>query len=171
MYSTFFRKKHNRIIEYLNKLGSLSSIYSEKRVALGPLLSHHDSYVYATGNELAIVLIDKCSVGLLAEKEELVWELATTCELFRNRLLRLTRNVPHVFGVIVTSDVVKEDEVKRSVWEAIEISVIDKVDGLESLSLPVNTDENLPVAFPLQFLYEAEFSEEDYAEAQYNLTQ
>lgn len=170
MYSTFFRKKHHRIIEYLNKLGRLSSIYSEKRVTLGPLLSHRELYVYATENELAIVLIEKDSTGILAEKDELVWDLATTCELFRNRLFRLTKNVPHVFGVIVTSDVVKEYDVKRSVWEAIEISVIDKVDGLESLSLPVNTDEDLPVAFPLQFLYEAEFSEEDFADALYNLT-
>ena len=57
----------------------------------------------------------------------------------------------------------------QSVWETLDISVIGSVDGLEHLSLPVNTDEELSIAFPLIFLYEAEFTEADYAYAEYSL--
>ena len=69
--------------------------------------------------------------------------MALTCELFRNRLLRLTKNVPHIIGVMV---------------------------GVEGMyDFPVNPDKVLPVAFPLMFLFEAEFSESDIIYASHHL--
>jgi hypothetical protein len=43
------------------------------------------------------------------------------------------------------------------------------VDNLSDLTLPVNTDETLSISFPLIFLYQAEFTEGDYACAEYCL--
>lgn len=142
MYSEFTNKKGSSILKYMEKLGRDARVYSEKRNGLGPLLSQHVCYVYATERELAIVLICKDSVKGMAKKE-LESDLALTCELFRNRLLRLSKNIPHVFGVIV--------------------------DAGEGNEFPVNTDKELPVAFPLMFLYEAEFSGNDILYASHHL--
>ncbi len=142
MYSEFTNKKGSSVLKYMEKLGGDSRIYSEKRNGLSPLLSQYVCYVYATERELAIVLICKDSVKGMAKKE-LESDLALTCELFRNRLLRLTKNIPHVFGVIV--------------------------DAEEGDNFPVNTDKELPVAFPLMFLFEAEFSENDILYASHRL--
>ena len=49
------------------------------------------------------------------------------------------------------------------------IAVIGNVDGLDHLALPVNSDSELSIAFPLQFLYQAEFTEADLAFAEYSL--
>ena len=142
MYSEFTNKKGSSILKYMEKLGGDSRIYSEKRDGLSPLLSQHVCYVYATERELAIALISNDSVKGMAKKE-LESDLALTCELFRNRLLRLTKNIPHVFGVIV--------------------------DAEEGNDFPVNTNEKLPVAFLLMFLFEAEFSENDILYASHHL--
>ena len=142
MYSEFTNKKGSSILKYMDKLGRDSRIYSEKRNGLSPLLSQHVCYVYATERELAIVLINKDSVKGMAKKE-LESDLALTCELFRDRLLRLTKKIPHVFGVIV--------------------------DVGERSEFPVNTDKELPVAFPLMFLYEAEFCENEILYASHHL--
>lgn len=142
MYNEFTNREDSSVLKYMEKLGRDSRIYSEKRKGLGPLLSQHDCYVYATERELAIVLISNDSVKGMAKKE-LESDLALTCELFRNRLLRLTKNIPHVFGVIV--------------------------DAKDENDFPVNTDNELPVAFPIMFLYEAEFSENDILYASHHL--
>jgi hypothetical protein len=57
----------------------------------------------------------------------------------------------------------------RNDWETFDIEVIYGVKELDNLTLPVNTDENLPVAFPMMFLYEAEFSENDILYASHHL--
>ena len=142
MYSEFTNKKCSSILKYMEKLGRDSRIYSEKRNGLSPLLSQYVCYVYATERELAIVLISNDSVKEVAKKE-LELDLALTCELFRNRLLCLTKNIPHVFGVIV--------------------------DAEEGSDFPVNADKELPVAFPLMFLFEAEFSDNDILFASHHL--
>ena len=142
MYREFTNKKGCSVLRYIEKLGRDSRIYSEKRNGLCPLLSQHECYVYATERELAIVLICKDSVKGMAKKE-LESDLALTCELFRHRLLHLTKNIPHVFGVIV--------------------------DAEEGNDFPVNSDKELPVAFPLMFLFEAEFSENDILYASHHL--
>ena len=103
------------------------------------------------------------------DKDEMTWDLALTCEMYRNRLQRLSKHIPDVYGVLVTSDDVLSHYEIHDELEALDIAVIDHVTGLDSLSLPVNTDDKLPVAFPLIFLYEAEFTEADYAYAEYSL--
>ena len=69
---------------------------------------------------------------------------------------------------MTSDDVLARYEIQGEL-EAFDIAIIDNVTGLDGLSLPVNTDESLPVAFPLIFLYEAEFTEADYAYAEYSL--
>ena len=168
MYTVLFKKDLHSIVECLRKLGHLPNIYSEKRNNLG-VLSDNKLLVYATEQELALVLVDHDNKADNTEKEELVWDLAVTCELFRNRLLRLTKNVPHVFGVYVTKDNVVDYDEMKPIWEELDVAVIDNINGIDYHSLPVNTNKDLPVSFPLMFLYEAEFTEQDIAYAEYSL--
>lgn len=169
MYNEFLNKGDLFILEYMEKLGREKSIYSNKCNGLGPLLTQYVFYLYATERELALVLIDKGTSDGVAPKKGLVSDFALTCELFRNCLLRLTRNIPHVFGILVTADLVSDRRVMRDEWETFDIEVIYGVKGLDNLNIPVNTDENLPVAFPMMFLYEAEFSENDILYASHHL--
>ncbi len=170
MHQEFMNKDNNSIFEYLDKLGRDRRIYSEKRKGLGPLLTQNDFYTYATEKELVLVLVDLGSKEGIDKKKKLAFDLSFTCELFQNRLLRLTKNVPHIYGVLVTADSASDYEAMQHVWETLDIYVICNVQGLENLSLPVNTDENHPLAFPMMFLYEAEFTEVDYANAKFSLT-
>lgn len=168
MYTVLFKNDRHSIVECLRKLGHLPNIYSEKRKELG-VLSGNKLLVYATEQELALVLDNHDNKEDYTEEEELVWDLAVTCELFRNRLLRLTKNVPHVFGVFVTKDNIADYDEMKPVWEVLDVAVIDNVDGIDYHSLPVNTNKELSVSFPLMFLYEAEFTEQDIAYAEYSL--
>lgn len=169
MYNEFLNKSNLSILEYMEKLGRETSIYSNKCNGLGPLLTQYECYLYTTERELALVLIDKGTSDRVAPKKELVSDFALTCELFRNRLLRLTRNIPHVYGILITADLVSDHRAMRNDWETFDIEVIYGVKGLDNLTLPVNTDENLPVAFPMMFLYEAEFNENDILYASHHL--
>lgn len=169
MYNEFLNKSNLSILEYMEKLGRETSIYSNKCNGLGPLLTQYECYLYTTERELALVLIDKGTSDRVAPKKELVSDFALTCELFRNRLLRLTRNIPHVYGILITADLVSDYRAMRNDWETFDIEVIYGVKGLDNLTLPVNTDENLPVAFPMMFLYEAEFNENDILYASHHL--
>ena len=169
MYNEFLNKSNLSILEYMEKLGRETSIYSNKSNGLGPLLTQYECYLYTTERELALVLIDKGTSDRVAPKKELVSDFALTCELFRNRLLRLTRNIPHVYGILITADLVSDHRAMRNDWETFDIEVIYGVKGLDNLTLPVNTDENLPVAFPMMFLYEAEFNENDILYASHHL--
>ena len=169
MYNEFLKKSDLSILEYMEKLGRETSIYSNKCNGLGPLLTQYDCYLYATERELALVLIDKGTSDGVAPKKELVSDFALTCELFRNRLLRLTRNLPHIYGILITADLVSDYRAMRNEWKTFDIEVIYGVKELDNLTLPVNTDENLPVAFPMMFLYEAEFSDNDILYASHHL--
>lgn len=169
MHNVFTNKNNTSILEYLEELGRNQAVYSERRDGLGPLLSDSVFYVYATETEIVLVVIDPEKGNSSEEKDDIVWDLALTCELFRDRFLRLSKHVPHIFGVLLTSYEVIDKDVMQPIWETIDITVIDQVEGLDSLSLPVNTDDQLSIAFPLIFLYEAEFTEEDYANAGYSL--
>ena len=70
---------------------------------------------------------------------------------------------------MITADLVSDHRAMRNDRETFDIEVIYGVKGLDNLTLPVNTDENLPVAFPMMFLYEAEFSENDILYASHHL--
>ena len=164
MYNEFMNKSNLSILEYMEKLGKDSRLYSEKRRGLGPLLTQYDFYVYATERELALVLIDLGTEDEVSPKKELILDLAFTCELFRNRLLRLTKNIPHV-----TSDFVPDNRATNQLRELLDIGLIYGVKGLGNISIPVNTDKEHPLAFPMMFLYEAEFSESDILYASHHL--
>lgn len=169
MYNEFMNKSNLSILDYMEKLGKDSRIYSEKRRGLGPLLTQYDFYIYATERELSLVLFDLGSENGVAPKKELIRDLAFTCELFRNRLLRLTKNIPHVYGVLVTSDLVSDNRATKQLRELLDVALIYGVKGLDNISLPVNTDKEHPLAFPMMFLYEAEFSESDILYASHHL--
>jgi hypothetical protein len=169
MHTELFKKDRTNILKYLQKLGENRKIYSAHRDSFRPLFPDMDGYIYATEKEIIVVLIDSGKSKRFDEKDDMAWDLALTCELYRNRLQRLSKHVPDVYGVLVTSDdVLSHYEIKDEL-EILDFSIIDNVEGLDRLSLPVNTDETLPVAFPLIFLYEAEFTEADYAYAEYSL--
>ena len=169
MYNEFMNKSNLSILDYMEKLGKDSRIYSEKRRGLGPLLTQYDFYIYATERELSLVLFDLGSENGVAPKKELIRDLAFTCELFRNRLLRLTKNIPHVYGVLVTSDLVSDNRATKQLRELLDVELICGVKGLNNISLTVNTDKEHPLAFPMMFLYEAEFSESDILYASHHL--
>ena len=169
MYNEFMNKSNLSILEYMEKLGKDSRIYSEKRRGLGPLLTQYDFYVYATERELALVLIDLGTEDEVSHKKELILDLAFSCELFRNRLLRLTKNIPHVYGVLLTSDFVSDNRVTKQLRELQGVELIYGVKGLDNIILPINMDKEHPLAFPMMFLYEAEFSESDILYASHHL--
>lgn len=169
MYSELFKKDNNSIVKYLQKQGANKIIYSECRHGIGPLFPETESYIYATEKEIVIILIDSNKDPISAEKDDMAWDLALTCELFRNRFLRLSKHVPNIYGVLLTSDNVVDFDEMQPVWKTVDVAVIGGVKGLDHLSLPVNTDKDLLIAFPLIFLYEAEFTEADYAYAEYSL--
>ena len=169
MYTELLKKNRTNILKYLQSLGEDRRGYSSRRQGIGPLFPDMDGYIYATEEEIVVVLMDPGKNKRFDEKDDMAWDLALTCELYRNRLQRLSKHVPNVYGVLVTSDdVLSHYEIKDEL-ETFDIAIIDNVTGLDCLSLPVNTDDQLPVAFPLTFLYEAEFTEADYAYAEYSL--
>ena len=169
MHTELFKKNRNNILIYLQSLGEDCTVYSAHRDSIRPLFPDMDGYIYATEEEIILVLMDRGTNKRFDEKDDMAWDLALTCELFRNRLQRLSKHIPDVYGVLVTSDDVLARYEIQGELEAFDIAIIDNVAGLDCLSLPVNTDETLPVAFPLIFLYEAEFTEADYAYAEYSL--
>ena len=138
MHNEFTNKNNTSILEYLEELGRNQAVYSERRDGLGPLLSDSVFYVYATETEIVLVLIDSEKGNRFKEKDDIVWDLALTCELFRDRFLRLSKHVPHISGVLLTSYKVIDKDVMQHIWETLDITVIDQVERLDSPSLPVN---------------------------------
>ena len=169
MHTELFKKDRTDILKYLQSLGEDRKIYSAHRDSIRPLFPDMDGYIYATEEEIILVLMDPGTHKRFDQKDDMAWDLALTCELYRNRLQRLSKHIPSVYGVLLTSDYVLARYEIQGELEAFDIAIIDNVAGLDCLSLPVNTDESLPVAFPLIFLYEAEFTEADYAYAEYSL--
>ena len=169
MYSEIAKKNRNDILKFLQSLGEDCRIYSAHRESIRPLFPDMDGYIYATEEEIVLVLMDPETDKQLEDQDEIAWGLALTCELFRNRLQRLSKHVPNVYGVLVTSEHIMVCDDFQEIWDALDIALIDSVEGLDHLSLPVNTDDNLPVAFPLDFLYNAEFTESDLEFAEYSL--
>lgn len=169
MYSEIAKKNRNDILKFLQTLGEDCRIYSAHRESIRPLFPDMDGYIYATEEEIVLVLMDPETDKRLEDQDEIAWGLALTCELYRNRLQRLSKHVPNVYGVLVTSEHIMVCDDFQEIWDALDIALIDSVEGLDHLSLPVNTDDNLPVAFPLDFLYNAEFTESDLEFAEYSL--
>ena len=161
MYTEFLRKNSSDILKYLQKLGKKRMIYSKDCEGEIPMLEDHVVYVYATESELAVVVIEPGSPDHKADKDTLAWGLAVSCEMIRNRMLRLSRHIPYVFGVLVTGDDVMESSKEQSEWDDVNVSIIGRVDHLDNVTLPVNPDEKLPISFPLSFVFQAEYSGTD----------
>ena len=161
MYTELFKKNSTNILKYLQKLGENKKIYSKCCEGLFPMLEDRIVYVYATESELAVVVIEPGSPDHKADKDTLAWDLAVSCEMIRNRMLRLSRHIPYIFGVLVTGDTVMESSKDQSEWDSVNVSVIGGVKKLETHGLPVNPDEELPIAFPLSFIFQAEYTESD----------
>lgn len=169
MHTELFKKDRSNILKYLHNLGENRKIYSAHRDSFKPLFPDMDGYIYATEKEIVVVFMDSGKNKRFDEKDDMAWDMALTCELYSNRLQRLSKHAPDVYGVLVTSDDVLSHYAIKDELEVLDIAIIDNVAGLDRLSLSVNTDETLPVAFPLTFLYEAEFTEADYSYAEYSL--
>ena len=161
MYTELFKKNNTNILKYLQKLGKNKNIYSKCCEGQLPMLEDRIVYVYATESELAVVVIEPGSPDHEADKDTLAWGLAVSCEMIRNRMLRLSRHIPYIFGVLVTGDTVMESSKDQSEWDSVNVSVIGGVKELEAHDLPVNPDEELPIAFPLSFIFNAEYTGAD----------
>lgn len=170
MYTEFMKKDSQTIVKYLQRLGKNKKVYSKQCQGELPMLEDMMTYVYATENELAVVLIEPGSSQQKKDKDTLAWGLAVSCEMIRNRMLRLSRHIPIVFGILVTGDDVAESSKDQSEWDSIKVSVIGKVDNLERVTLPVNSDEELPIAFPLSFIFQAEYTGADIEFANDNIS-
>ena len=161
MYSELFKKNNTNILKYLQKLGENKKIYSKCCEGQLPMLDDMVTYVYATEDEMAVVIIEPGLPSQKSDKDTLAWGLAVSCEMIRNRMLRLSRHIPYVFGILVTGDDVMESFKEQSEWDDVNITVIGKVEHLDNLSLTVNPDDELPIAFPLSFVFQAEYTGAD----------
>ena len=125
------------------------------------MLEDKMTYVYVTKDEMAVVIIEPGSPNQRSDKDTLAWGLAVSCEMIRNRMLRLSRHIPYVFGILVTGDDVMESSKDQSEWDDVNITVIGRVNHLDKVTLPVNPDEELAIAFPLSFVFQAEYTGTD----------
>ena len=98
MHTELFMKDRTEILSYLQSLGEDRRVYSSHRQGMGPLFPDMDGYLYATEEEIIVVLLDSGSNKRFDEKDDMAWDLALTCELYRNRLQRLSKHVPSVYG-------------------------------------------------------------------------
>ena len=184
------KKQTNKtIIKFLQKLGGTSHTYSEVHVNFGPFFSNNKTYVYATEKETAIVMFD-LSLGVeLADeicyrneaplyfsesyhRESPVWQLALTCELFRQHMTELEQENRSTWGVLVTSCEIINYEDMLQTWDLMNIIVIDKVkdlDKLQSGHLPLNSDVNLPFALSVISFCQTKFKKKDIDKAIHNV--
>lgn len=161
MYTELFKKNSTNILKYLQKLGKNKNIYSKCCEGQLPMLEDKMTYVYVTKDEMAVVIIEPGSPNQRSDKDTLAWGLAVSCEMIRNRMLRLSRHIPYVFGILVTGDDVMESSKDQSEWDDVNITVIGRVNHLDKVTLPVNPDEELAIAFPLSFVFQAEYTGTD----------
>ena len=161
MYRDLLKKNSSDIMKYLQQLGKKKKVYSKRCEGELPMLDNQNVYIYATESELAVVVIEPGSPDREADKDTEAWALAISCEMIRNRMLRLSRHIPYIFGILVTGDTVMESSKDQSEWDSVNVSVIGGVKELEAHDLPVNPDEELPIAFPLSFIFNAEYTGAD----------
>lgn len=159
MYRDLLKKNRSNIMKYLQQLGKKKKVYSKRCEGELPMLDNQNVYLYATESELAVVVIEPGSPDREADKDTEAWALAISCEMIRNRMLRLSRHIPFVFGIMVAGNDVMGS--MKSDYDVANVTIIDRVPNLEALDLPVNPDDELPIAFPLSFLFQAEYSGTD----------
>lgn len=173
------------VMNFLRALGQDSELYSNSSKGLEPLLQNHDVYLFANLNEVLLVELDPRSSrsAELADEEPFnderplwfsesshrespVWLLAVTCELFRERLRRVSHHAPKVMGVLLTGcEVINHDDM-QDIWKKINVIVFDHMSGLNQLKFPVNSDPGLPVATSMSFVFEGDYSDANIMDAE-----
>ena len=176
------------VINYLKDLGQNTELYSNTSKGVDPLLSNHDVYIYADLNEVVLIVFDPrpSRMAELADEEPFndehplwfsesshrespVWKLAVTCEMYRERLRRLSHHAPKVWGVLVTGcEVINYDDM-IDVWAILGISVFDRVSGLGRLKFPVNADASLSIAASMSYVFEGDYSHANITDAEKKL--
>lgn len=178
------------VMAFLKDLSQDTELYSNTSKGLEPLLQDHEVYIYANVNEVVLVTLDPRSSRMaeLADEEPFndehplwftdrdhrespAWKLAVTCEMFRERLGRLSNHAPAVWGMLLTGCEVINFEDMLNVWKKLKISVLDHQSGLNMLNLPVNADPELPVAASMSFVFEGDYSPANIADAERRLRQ
>lgn len=178
------------VMNYMRDLSLNTELYSNTTKGLEPLLQNHEVYIFADLNEVLLIVLDPSSSRTceLADEEPFhdehplwfsesnhrespVWKVSTTCEMYRERLRRLSNHAPKVWGVLVTGcEVINFDDM-TDVWSNLGISVFDRVSGLSRLKLQVNTDASLPVAASMSFVFEGDYSPANVMDAERKLRQ
>ena len=87
MHTELFKKDRTDILKYLQSLGEDRKIYSAHRDSIRPLFPDMDGYIYATEEEIILVLMDPGTNKRFDQKDDMAWDLALTCEF--NRFKRL----------------------------------------------------------------------------------
>jgi len=190
MVSDFRKQTPETVLKFLQRMGSEAHVFSKHTVGQPPMIEANDVYFYANDSEIVVVMIDPCFSDTfeLADEERFngnhplwfsesgrrqspVWQLAVTCELLRQRLLHLGKHIPEVWGLLVTSSAVLNSEDIFPVWEKLHVTVVRSEESLKPLSLPINEDVSLPLAFPLLFFYESEFNTDEVKAVEDHLQQ
>ena len=178
------------VVNYLKSQGQKAELYSNTSKGLEPLLQNHEVYIYADLNEVVLVVLDPRSSRMseLADEEPFndehplwfsesshrespVWKLAVTCEMYRERLRRLSNHAPSVYGVLLTGCEVINYNDMLDVWKKLDVSVFDQMSGLNRLQFPVNADASLPVAASMSFVFEGDYSPANVIDAERKLRQ
>ena len=176
------------VMNFLRALGQDSELYSNSSKGLEPLLQNHEVYLFANLNEVLLVELDprpSRSAELADEepfndehplwfsesshRESPVWKLAVTCEMFRERLRRLSHHAPKIMGVLLTGcEVINHDDM-LDIWNKLNVSVFDHMSGLNQLRFPVNSDPGLPIASSMAFVFEGNYSDTNIMDAEKKL--
>jgi len=190
MIDNLRKQDRDTILEFLQQLGNNPQLYVKHIVGLGPLIQDNDVYLFANDNEIVIVSLDTAdgSENELADEEPFnderplyfsekshrpspVWGLSVGCELVRHRLAQLSNHIPHVWGVLLTRSNLLNYEDMTSVWNTLNVSVFHRLGSRLKLAVSDSTDDELPMAFALQFACDAEYEDSDIVKAERCLRQ
>lgn len=187
MITDLKKQTEESVLKFLQQLGGSSQVYSKRVVGLVPLIQDQ-VYVYATNDEIILVVVDYQSFpnGELADEEPFegrhplyfsedshrpspVWDLAVTLELIRRRWLRLSKHGPNLWGVIFTGSKIINYDSMQDVWDSLNISVFHKMKHLKDLSLEVHDTHLKSMSIPMMFIYEADYEESEIKDVEQNL--
>lgn len=195
MINELIGQSRDTVVEYLRNQCNDPSFYSIYQKGIGPMMPDWEAYLLADPDtdEVVIVAIDPCPSPQpeLADEEPFnddrfplyfnenshrespVYMLAVTCNMMENRLERLSfKNAPRVWGMLLTeTDIINYDDMIE-IWNSMNVSVIDCMVGLQSLSIEVNCPSGSDVnVIPVAFACSVEFSEDNINDAVRKLSQ
>lgn len=131
----------------LEKLKSDISVFSTRQQALIPLLEGKETYIYAQGQEMVIILIDQHRQGdsVLADEELFndeaplyyteythwvspVYLVQLASHAIREVLRKTGKNEPLIHGVLLTNTYIINHMDMQDIWDWCNITVIDDAD-------------------------------------------